>query len=782
MQLSSCLQNYALVFYLFDQPKSGGLIGTILNPFEHLNPIKFTQKVLSSLMPSVNANAASNNSKTSPNNSIKAQTNIARNGEARPDNYGQIRAYPDQIQESLYEYRNNLKYITEFMNFGLGKYKIESVRYSETSLSTMSGASYHVYQPGEIIPVMYEGFEFDDVDGQEIPGPNEESDEPIESATANTVVNITFDGGQMSVQIVKQDEFDYFYNLAYPHSVTFIINVTYSTASGSITEDITVSADLFNATITDNGGTPVIEYYTFYFRNLSSNDIDFFTTSITINTTKFILTDNQALVIGPFFSPVVSDQLWVQLQAALGNKDYANTNIRFWKIDENNVEIPGTEQSINAGFPPKKGTDTYYQTVKITPSAGRGRYAIQFYRLENSHDQSKLKLEEIQAVRVRSNVSYPNDTLVKVEVRATEQATGARERKYNALITRHTISYNLSTQTVDYALRPSRKFADAVLHTWIAIGGQPVSSIDAYGLYQIQEKLDTKDQRLGYFDYTFDDEDVSLGNRIETICDAAGVTAFWDDGVMSFTLDERQTNPVTVFNRSNMVGADYALSCDATLPGGFDGVEVKYRNPSTNKQSFIRYKIQGNSIIEGIPNKAAKFELLYVRNAYQARNRALKEVRRLIYSRLSMSIKTLADGEWVNVGQMVQVADTYDSNQQAGYINARTGNDFDTGERINFSGSMFVVVTDSIGNPTARIPAYPRSDTAFGFTAAVPNIPLNIWDGINKQSSSRYIIATNEELDSTLWVITEKKPNSDGTTSLTLSEYSDEIYNYEVTE
>jgi len=143
---------------------------------------------------------------------------------------------------------------------------------------------------------------------------------------------------------------------------------------------------------------------------------------------------------------------------------------------------------------------------------------------------------------------------------------------------------------------------------------------------------------------------------------------------------------------------------------------------------------------------------------------------------MSMAITALADGEWCNVGDMVQVPDTYDTNHQAGYIVHRSGNDFETNERITFTGSMFVMITDSMGNTTARYSATPRSDTDFGFTAAIPAIDLNIYDGHQVQSPSRYVIATTEELDATRWIISEKQPGSDGTTALSLAEYNDLIY------
>lgn len=759
---------------IFDQPKSGDLGKTLLNPLEHFNPIKFTQKVMGAFIKQPNAGGAAGQSKTSPNNSLKGQTNIARNGEARPDNYGLIRAYPDLIQQAIFEYVNNKKEVTQFMNFGLGKYDISQVRYSETNVGSMAGASYNIYQPGDVIPTVYEGYEFDDVDGQEVPGKNEDTGVPIETATATTMVSGNYAGGQIAVKIVKQDEFDYFMNLTLPHAVSFVLNITYPVPGGTKTEDVTLFANLISAVQTNDGAVVnPVQWYTFTFDSINGSSASYITTA-TINTTKFILNDNAALIVGPFFSPIDSDQLWVHTSSGLGGNSETNWQLQIWKVNEDNSQIPGTTETFTyrQTTPHDYNSETFYRTDKITPAAGRGRYSLSFNRTDNSSDSSKLEVEEVHAVNVRTNVSHPKDTTVIIKVRATENSTG-RELKYNALINRHTISYSLVTQSVDYTLRPSRKFADAVAHTWLVMGGQPENNIDLYGLYKIQEEIDAIDPRLGRFDYTFDDEDVSLGARLETICDAASVTAFWDDGVMSFVRDKKRTTPATVFNRNNMVEAGYSLSYDMTLPGGFDGVEVQYRNPSTNKQDFIRYRISNGAIVSGAPVKAKKFELMYIRDAFQANERALRECKRLIYSRMAMSITALADGEWVGVGDMVQIVDT---NQQSGYVTSRTGNDFETSERINFTGSMFVVVTDYLGTPTARYPAQPLSNTAFGFSAAIPNIELNIFDGFNVQSPSRYFIASTEELDTTLWEITDKTPGTDGTTALTVREYSDLIY------
>ncbi len=757
---------------IFNQPRS--IVSDILSPV-----FKLVTKVFSFLAPKPSfSSAADNNAKESPNNKLTGQTNIARTYQARPDIYGQVRSFPDLIQQSMFEFTDNIKYVTEWMNFGIGNYTIESVRYSESSLGAIAGSSYQFYPPSIVIPEIIQGFEFDDVDGQEVLGPNESGSEPVATATTNDVISGTLTGTSAAIKIVQSSDFNYFFDIPKPLPVQVTVNVTRHLAAGDVTGDITFSASLDSVAESDDGSIiDPTEYFTFQLSDINS-PVEIPAGS-TINNTIFTLTENKGNISGPYFAAIEGDELWVHLQAQLGTEAIARFVLDYWAVDDdNNIISPAYSYTGNLYNASDSRSDYIYGTFKFKPPFGKARYAFQVRKTNNSSDSNLLQIAEAHSVTRRKDVTYPNDTLVKVTVRATEQATGARDRKYNALVTRHTISYDINTRTVDYMLRPSRSFADAVAHEWLVIGKQPADTIDLYELYSIYQSL--PDPRLGYFDYTFDDEDISLGNRVETICNAARVIAYWDDGVLTFARDERKEFPSAVFNRANIVADEYKISYDMTMPGGYDGVEIEYVSPKTNKKTYIRYRITDMGIVEQAASSPMKISLSGCRNEYQARDRALLEVNRLVSSRMKMNMKTLADGEYVSPGEMIVVADTYDTNQQAGYIVARNGNDFDTSEQINFAGDMYVRVTDSIGNSTDKIRAYPRTDTKFGFTAAVPNITLNIFDGYNIQSPSRYVIATTEELEAMRWRVSEKKPNSDGTFSLTCDEYFDAKPDYNV--
>ncbi len=356
-------------------------------------------------------------------------------------------------------------------------------------------------------------------------------------------------------------------------------------------------------------------------------------------------------------------------------------------------------------------TTRYFRTThKFVPAAGAGRYAVTIERLDNSNDANVVTLMAIHAVNVRENVVYPEDTIARITIKGSNDSNSNREQKYNMLAQRHTISYDRTTGGVDYTLRPSRSFADAILHEWVVVGKQDVASIDVAALYAIADSL--PDAQLGYFDYTFSDEKQPLGERIATIANVARVDGNNIGDVLTFWRDEKVTNPDAVFARSNMFWDEYKVARQMSLPGGYDGVALDYVDPLTNKKAYIYLQIDSSGITE-VEDATVNAMQISPRTAAVTPLRRLigprLEARKILYSRLTMTVKVLESTQVVR-GTVVQCPDMYDNAQQTGYITGRSGDVFSTSERIDFSlGDMWVVMTDSLGNYRGRWRAYPVS-------------------------------------------------------------------------
>ncbi|WP_416413790.1 host specificity factor TipJ family phage tail protein [Pantoea sp. App145] len=759
---------------VFDQPEGGvgKLISSILRPVT-----KILTGAMKLLGLSQKAGSVSVATGDSPNNDVTQQTNRARLYKGRPNIYGQVRAYPDLIQESMFEYVDNNKMVTEWMEIGYGQYEISSVRYSESSLIALAGASYQIYQPGEAIGEIVQGYAFDDVDGQELPGTNEQTTDINNQATTDDLLTGTFAGGQFYAKIDKLTDFDVFSDTPKPFAVTVTVNVTYNTASGSVTKDVNVSASLFQSEITDDGALiDPQQFYEFWFSSLSGTDYDALPADTVVNSSLFTITQYATIAVGPFFAALEGDQLWIHLYANEAGGYDGPAKLTWWQVDDNNDQVAGTEESMDVNVHNDGGNQDYiYRTFKIAPAAGSGRYAFKAERTNNSASNSVLYLSGAHAVTLRQNVVYPDDTMVRVTVRQTETQTVASERKYNCLVQRKVISWS-ADGGIDYTLRSSRSFADAVLHEWVVIGKQDPARLDLASLYSIEQSL--TDVQLGYFDWTFSDATQPLGERIQTACNAARVDFNWIGDVLTFWRDEAVDFPDAVYARSNMFWDEYKMAWAMSLPGGYDGVTLDYIDPTSNKKAYIYLSITDAGITEtdDATVNAKQLSLSGSRNSTQAYDRAWLEARKILFSRVTMTVKVLESTQVVR-GTVVQCPDMYDNTQQTGYIKGREGDIFHTSEIIDFTaGDMWVVMTDSLGSFRGRWRAYAVDGSHRAFQAAADAFDLNIYDGTTVQSPSRYFIATDSELNSTLWRVDSAKPNGDETQTLSLTEYSASIY------
>jgi hypothetical protein len=429
--------------------------------------------------------------------------------------------------------------------------------------------------------------------------------------------------------------------LAVPHPVTFVINATWNEGGAMVTRNVTGSGNIIAS---DSFiGTDTLSYTTFYIGGLTG-EITALPSNATVNQTLFTMNDQNPLVIGPSVSPIESSQVWVHVLVQLGaTAGTANYRVRFWLVDDDNNQVPDTDEQYDYFFDNDFDVTTRYfrTTHKYSPAAGAGRYAVTIERLDNSNDSNVVTLMAIHAVNFRTGVVYPDDTIARVTIKGPNNSNSNREQKYNMLAQRHTISYDRTTGQVDYTLRPSRSFADAILHEWVVVGKQDISSLDVTALYAIADSL--SDEQLGYFDYTFSDEKQSLGERIQTICNVARVDGNNIGDVLTFWRDEKVSFPDAVFARSNMFWDEYKIAWSMSLPGGYDGVTLDYVDPSTNKKAYIYLSIDDTGIteVEDATMNALQISLDGCRNSTQGYDRAWLEARKILYSRVTMTVKVL---------------------------------------------------------------------------------------------------------------------------------------------
>ena len=712
--------------------------------------------------------------KDSPNNRLTAQSNTARTYQGIPDIYGARRVWPDMIQPSSVEYISNVKYVTEWLCIGRGKGGISAVQYADTPILDVDGASYEVFEPAGPNPYpernpttisdVFETFASDDVNGQEIipptPFPTITATGAFDAIATETTFTITIPDGPALANLkglapsgTAQVSFSYVDSASETVNFWQTCTVLGFVVSGA-NATFAFSSDEWPADESD-----------------SSTDFSIRPIDATPNS------------IGPYTLPLICDRLRWNTVFLRGLKGSVTIRAEWWQIDGDGDEISGTRQYQDDTYTADT-LDQRFFTVNATPTAGSGRYRIQFTRPTGDlggQGADVAKLEEVYAVRYYATKTLPGVTIVRVTTKATEQATGYSERKFNLRFARHVRTLTSDTPS------PSRNFARIMAHIW-TLAGNDITGLDTDALAAINAEFGENSELLR-FDMSLDDADMSLGERLQLVANHARCLVWRDGQKWTVTRDQAQQYPVMQFDYRNLASdGESAISYASHLPASNDGVEVEYVDPTTHaKKTYIRLSIASGTPAAGTANNPKKITLPGCTSTLQATNRAQLEARRLLYSRESVSDKALADANALGLGALVRWIDPNDfygdDGLQGGEVLGIAGSTITTSEKLSWGDATSgrISFTDTQGGRLgASIVCTP---TASGVVLASVPTGLFVADGVTRQCGSRYAFAvglTEAELESAgLYTVTEIRPAGDGTVSLSLAQYDARIYGYD---
>jgi hypothetical protein len=704
----------------------------------------------------------------SPNSRLTGQTNLARVYEALPDVYGKCRVWPDLIQQSSYEYIDNLRVVTEWLCVSRGTGLIESVRYADTAVDSMAGAEWSAYYPtvgssglyehgSTVLPAVLETYDSPEVNGQELVY---SVAWPTQTADAWFVANV--------------HEFTFTIRTAVSSIWDKLISIA-GTGTALIDFYHHGGVDHFYQTCAINSYMTAAGEYTFTF----TSPIEFAGNHDEAVSAQIRPNGHDYTWIGPYALPAEGDGIVIQIQFPRGLNGVVNFVIEYWRITDAGIDIPGTLVSELITMS-ASSVDAQYRTHKIPVALGRYKFRIMRDTPQFGANGSDIaKMEEASASRFYASKTVPGCTIIKVVTTATKQATSGSERRFNCEFTR---SVRALTGT---SLSTSRNFGRAIVHMW-AVAGRSAAEIDTDSLADINDAHGV-DSELLRFDYMFSNRDVALGSRMQMAANAARCRIYRDGTKWVTVRDESKLMPLIQLDYRNLsASGDSSISESGHMPASEDGVEIEYTGEDGKNRAYYKLRIMSSGAVAiGSGSSPRKIVLTGCRTTSQAANRAHIEARKILYQRRRVSDTALMDVATVPIGSIVRWIDPDDflgdDGLQAGEVLGIDDLTLTTSEPLQWgsNASGRISVTDIRGVPLAPVLCYPRTDGGTG--CILSSLPAGLYlHGVDAQTSSRYAFApglTAAELEASgLYILESKKPAGDGTVSIDLVNYDARIY------
>jgi len=703
-------------------------------------------------------------SKSSPNNRLSEASNEFRVDQAVPDISGKLRVFPDFVQNSYYIYENNIKKFVEVFCIGYGYIDGTLIRDGETLFDDITGSTATIYQPNDTMPDLADVRASSNVSNQEIIPPGSPSLQ--QSFSGGTLDGQTFSVGNSAWERIAN-------SLSVGVGDTISVNDDPTAPCGPDSANlngeilsITVGASVTDVVI---DGTPVSPAASLCAGIVSQPQSGEGTVlqGDAIDEIRFHVVAPQGIRSN------TGDYLEIELTIAAHEVDVNGdpTGNTYSK----NVTIAGN--TLNAMY------RTYYLTSAdgITPS----RYRASIIRNtlpEGTGGFDLVKLERLEAVSY-----YTPDFGFKTHLitnRKAQSESGGKRDKVNLVGQRLLELFDPVTGTFDDGnFTATRSFAQYVMYLLVKRGNIPLSDIDYQTLFAIEDSLSTPE--LGWYDFSTDDENVSLLARARSACNLARVSLIQYFNKFYFVRDEARTERVALFNRRNLAPASSSQTFKLQRSNEYDSVELKWVDPDTNASAYVKRRINPTTgaIETGLGERVKKVTLAGAQNEIVATDRCDKMVRELRYSRVAVSDVALEDALALGVGDKVGWADPLFSNVSSGEILAQDGNVFTTSEAFEpeVGKTYYVYIVEQGGTLSNSVVATARTDgNKFGFEVS-QTLNSYVADGYQIQLGSTYIIASESDIAISDYIVTERgKADSSGRVPIKLRRYDEREFEADV--
>lgn len=419
-------------------------------------------------------------------------------------------------------------------------------------------------------------------------------------------------------------------------------------------------------------------------------------------------------------------------------------------------------------------------TIKATPTF-TGRCQARARRITDADLSYKgsvideIKWRDVYSMSPVVETDFGNVTTVQSITYATSGALTIKDRKLNMLVTRK-IPLRVSGSTFtanNFATNRVDEIISAIcLDPYI--GNRNVAELDFDNIYDTVSEAETyfgTDLAVS-FSHTFDNDNLSFEETVSSVCGAVFCTPYRRGNVIKLSFEKETENSTLLFNHRNKLPGSETRTVNFGYNNDNDGVEFEYTSPDDD--AVVTYYLPENQ--SAINPK--KVESVGVRSRVQAHFHAWRIWNKIRYQNISTEFDATQEADLLIIEDRILVADNTRPNTQDGEILSQNGLSVQTSQPLTFeTGVSYVAFLQLSDGTVENIPVTAGSTEYEMVLDRAPRLPLAIDPEF--YAVTTYIIVGNTDVRPIAFLVAEKNPKDNFTSTITAGNYDDRFYEHD---
>lgn len=515
-----------------------------------------------------------------------------------------------------------------------------------------------------------------------------------------------------------------------------------------------------------------------------NSDWDLITTTIYLSP---VLSTSGPKWIGPFTLDVKeTTDVYVNFVALNGlYKDDGKNQYRFdiginveiTRLDDdgNTVGSPLMFHSIVEGSATYKGTRA--KTLKASLGF-TGRCQVRAYRTTFSDLTfegsviDEVKMRDLYSMSPVLLSDFGNVTTVQSVTYATSGALALKERKLNMLVTR-LIPARLSNGSFSEELYATNRIDDIISAICLDkyIGNRSVEEVDFNNIYStigdVASYFGT--YKAVEFCYTFDKDNLSFEETMSSLASAVFCTAYRRGNVIRLSFEKETEDSTLLFNHRNKIPNSETRSISFGYTNDNDGIEFEYVSPEDD--AIVTYYIPSDKSAAN----PKKIESIGIRNSLQAHFHAWRAWNKIRYQNVAIEFDATQEADLLVLNDRILVADNTRPDTQDGEIVSQNGLELKLSQPIKLiDGVPYAMFLQLYDGTVESVSIAAGSNEYSVILNNPPRLPLALNDAYYAKTT--YIIVGNNDKRQRAFLVTEKSPKDNFTSTVRAGNYDFRFY------